>query len=70
MRQSACLVFNSIMVDNYAAFSNCTPVGQAPSDSMKLFIFVGLGRSCLSVICGIQLVFSFCSGVSKLFGAQ
>ena len=32
MRQSACLVFNSIMVDNYAAF-NCTPVGRA-SDSM------------------------------------
>ena len=33
MRQSACLVFNSIMVDNYAAFFNCTPVGRA-SDSM------------------------------------
>ena len=33
MRQSACLVFNAIMVDNYAAFFNCTPVGQA-SDSM------------------------------------
>ena len=32
MRQSACLVFNPIMVDNYAAF-NCTPVGRA-SDSM------------------------------------
>ena len=29
MRQSACL----IMVDNYAAFFNCTPMGQA-SDSM------------------------------------
>ena len=26
MRQSACLVFNPIMVDNYAAFFNCTPV--------------------------------------------
>ena len=25
MRQSACLVFNPIMVDNYAAFFNCTP---------------------------------------------
>ena len=42
MRQSACLVFNPIMVDNYAAFFNCTPVGRA-SDSMlapdlKLFI--------------------------------
>ena len=29
MRQSACLVFNLIMVDNYAAFFNCTPVGRA-----------------------------------------
>ena len=33
MRQSACLVFKSIMVDHYAAFLNCTPVGRA-SDSM------------------------------------
>ena len=33
MPQSACLVFNPIMVDNYAAFFNCTPVGRA-SDSM------------------------------------
>ena len=33
MRQSACLVFNPIMVDNYAAFFDCTPVGRA-SDSM------------------------------------
>ena len=33
MRQSAFLVFNTIMVDNYAAFFNCTPVGRA-SDSM------------------------------------
>ena len=33
MRQSACLVFNPIMVDNCAAFFNCTPVGRA-SDSM------------------------------------
>ena len=29
MRQSACLVFNSIMVDNIAAFFNWTPIGQA-----------------------------------------
>ena len=34
MRQSACLVFNPIMVDDYAAFFNCTPVGRA-SDSMR-----------------------------------
>ena len=33
MRQSACLVFNPITVDNYATFFNCTPVGLA-SDSM------------------------------------
>ena len=33
MRQSACLVFYPVMVDNYAAFFNCTPVGRA-SDSM------------------------------------
>ena len=33
MRQSACLVFNPIMVDNYAAFFNCTPMDRA-SDSM------------------------------------
>ena len=33
MRQSACLVFNPIMVDNNAAFLNCTPVGRV-SDSM------------------------------------
>ena len=33
MRQSACLVFNPITVDNYAAFLNCTPVGRA-SDTM------------------------------------
>ena len=33
MRQSACLVFKLIMVDNYAAFYNCTPAGRA-SDSM------------------------------------
>ena len=33
MRQSACLVFNPITVDNHAAFFNCTPLGRA-SDSM------------------------------------
>ena len=33
MRQSTFLVFNPIMVDNYAAFFNCTLVGRA-SDSM------------------------------------
>ena len=42
MRQSACLVFNPITVDYYAAFFKCTPVGRA-SDSM----LVGAGVSCL-----------------------
>ena len=34
MRQSACLVFNPVMVDNYAAFFNCTPVGRASDSTM------------------------------------
>ena len=34
MRQSACLDFNPIMVDNYAAFFNCTPVGRATDSRM------------------------------------
>ena len=33
VRQSACLVFNAIMVNNFASLFNCTPVGRA-SDSM------------------------------------
>ena len=33
MRQSACLVFNPVTVNNFASLFNCTPVGQA-SDSM------------------------------------
>ena len=33
MRQSACLVFNPIMVNNFASLFNCTPVGRA-SDSV------------------------------------
>ena len=33
MRQSACLVFNPIMVDNYVASFNCMTVGRA-SDSL------------------------------------
>ena len=44
MRQSACLVFNPVTVNNFASLFNCTPVGRA-SDSMMLFILVGLGRS-------------------------
>ena len=33
MRQSACLVFNPITVNNFASFFNCKPVGRA-SDSV------------------------------------
>ena len=33
MRQSACLVFNPIMFNNFASLFNCRPVGRA-SDSM------------------------------------
>ena len=33
MRQSACLVINTITVDNFAALFNCTPVNRT-SDSM------------------------------------
>ena len=40
--------------------------------ALKLFILVGWDRSFLSVAwpTGVQLVFFFCSGVSRLFGAQ
>ena len=34
MRQSACLVFNPIIVDYYAVFFNCTPVGRASDSTM------------------------------------
>ena len=49
------------MVDNYAAFFNCTPVGRA-SDSndgpdLKLYILVGWDRSFLSP--GSNWCFSF-----------
>ena len=51
MRQSACLVFNLIMVDNYAAFFNCTPVERASDydgPDIKLFLYlVGSGASCV-----------------------
>ena len=40
MRQSACLVFNPIMVDNYAAFFNCTP---RLCDGPDLKLFIGKG---------------------------
>ena len=67
MRQSTSLVFNPIMVDNYAAFLNCPPVGRT-SDSMtprhKAIHFSWLGPELL-VCClahrGSTGVY-FCSG--------
>ena len=53
MRQSAYLVFKPIMVYNYVAFLNCTPVGRASDyddPDIKLFILVGWGWSFLSVV--------------------
>ena len=63
------------MVDNYAAFFDCTSVGRASDydgPDKKLFILVDWGRSFLSVAwpTWVQLVFSFALGFSKLFGAQ
>ena len=34
MRQSACLVFNPITVNNFASLFNCTPVGRATDSLM------------------------------------
>ena len=46
MRQSACLVFNPITVNNFASLFNCTPgVRLNDGTDIKLFILVGLGRS-------------------------
>ena len=73
MRQYACLVLNPIVVDNYAAFFNCTPEGRA-SDSMiaATYILVGWGRaSCLLLgPPGFNWCFSFALDFSKLFDAQ
>ena len=76
MRQSACLVFNPIKADYYAAFFNFTPVGRA-SDSMMAptssysFQLVGAGASCLLLgPPGFNWCFSFALGFSKLFGAE
>ena len=66
MRQFACLVINPILVDNFAALFNCTPVDRA-SDSndgpdLKLFILVGWDRSFSSVAwsTGTQMMIFFC----------
>ena len=75
MRQSACLVFNPNIVDNYAAFLNCRPVGRS-SDSMMTrlkAIHFGWLVPVLLVCClahrgstGVFFFF-FCSGFSKWY---
>ena len=46
MRQTACLVFNPITVNNFASLFNCTPgVRLNDGPDIKLFILVGWGRS-------------------------
>ena len=55
MRQSACLVFNPVTVDNFASLFNCTPVGRA-SDSMmarhKAIHFSCLGPELFCLLLG------------------
>ena len=67
MRQSACLVFNPIMVDNYAAFFNFR-LYYGPTKSYSFFL---VGASCLLLGPPVfNLCFSFAPGFSKLFSAQ
>ena len=62
MLQSACLVINTITVNNFAALFNCTPVDPGVSlfdgPELKLFILVGWDRSsfvcCLVHRCSID----------------
>ena len=64
MRQPACLVFNSIVVDFYAG-SGISSKAMTPT---QLFVFVGKGRSFLSVArpTGVQLVLLVCSRCSVI----
>ena len=69
MRQSACLVFNPITVNNFASLFNCTPVGRA-SDSMmarhKAIHFSWLGPELFCILLGppgLNCFFFFCSSV-------
>ena len=47
MRQYACLVCNPIIVDNNAAFFNCTPMGRASDSRHKAIHFSWLGPELL-----------------------
>ena len=74
MRQSACLVFNPITVNNFASLFNLHAGGSGvrldDGSDIKLFILVGLGRS-FSVAwpTGVQWLVFFCSSVPVvLFG--
>ena len=57
MRQSACLVINTIMVDNFVALFNCKPRDRA-SDSMmtrpKAMHFSWLGPELFHLLLGQQ----------------
>ena len=61
MSQNSSKIFNPIMVDNFAGFFNCTPVGRA-SDSMmaptEAIHFSWLGPE-LAGPNGVQRVFFF-----------
>ena len=70
MRQSACLVFNPITVNNFASLFNCTPVGRV-SDSMmapryKAIYFSWFGPELFCLLHGppgFNCWFFFCSSV-------
>ena len=70
IRQSACLVFNPVMVDNFATYFNCPSVDRARLKSMH-FSWFGLE---LLVCCfahhGSTGVFLLLWIFSKLLGAQ
>ena len=51
MRQSACLVFNPITVNNFASLFNCMPVGRA-SDSMMAIYFSWFGPELFCLLLG------------------
>ena len=65
MRQSACLVFKPIMVDNYTVFFNCTPVGRAGADFNLNLSWLGPDL----LVCCLAHRGSTCFSVSY-FGAQ
>ena len=66
MRQSACLVFNPIMVDCCLLYADGSGIRLYDCPDIKLFILFGWGRSFLSVAwpTGVQLGFLFLLRVS------